>query len=78
MKYVIPEEVIKRACMCLRGHACLFDPDYQLCGIARYRGSQMIRLSCPQKVECPFTKQVGVEVICTCPVRQEIFRNYED
>jgi hypothetical protein len=78
MNYVIPEEVIKRARQCLRGHACLHDPDYRLCGNTIYRDIRMIRLVCPQQVDCPFSKQIGQTAVCTCPVRQEIFRNYED
>ena len=78
MKYVIPEEVIKRACQCLRGHACLHDPDYQLCGKTIYRDTRMIRLVCPGASECPFAKQIGNVAVCTCPIRQEIYRNYED
>jgi hypothetical protein len=74
-RYNIPLETLMEAKKCSKHHACLTDEAYQLCGI-KLSSEHHARLVCGRGADCPYSSSLGNKVVCTCPVRHEIFRKY--
>ena len=75
-KYKIPIEIIAEANKCRQNPGCLSDPDFELCKPTYKQGVRVGVLVCGYKADCPYSSHIGSEYVCTCPVRQEIFRKY--
>lgn len=74
-RFNIPREIIQEAKKCTKGHACLTDNDYHLCGI-RITTENHARMVCGKDSDCPYSSQMGDKHVCTCPVRHAIYRKY--
>ncbi len=80
-KYIVSGNIVSEAHRCIRTHACVKDPEFELCSIGF---CDVDRYSCVLLCEdksigsCPYQSNLGNRRVCTCPVRQEIFRKYGD
>jgi hypothetical protein len=74
-RFNIPLEVLLEAKKCTKQHACLTDEAYQLCGI-RITTEDNARMVCGEGAECPYSSQLGNQIVCTCPVRHAIHSKY--
>jgi hypothetical protein len=74
-RFNIPLEVLLEAKKCTKQHACLTDDEYQLCGI-RITTENHARMVCGKGTECPYSSQLGNQIVCTCPVRHAIHSKY--
>jgi hypothetical protein len=75
-KFNLPIKLIEEANKCTKNHACLKDPNYQLCGAAITTDSGTERMVCSHGSKCPYNSTLGNKHVCTCPIRQEIYRKY--
>ncbi|MCG7984412.1 MAG: hypothetical protein JAY90_16885 [Candidatus Thiodiazotropha lotti] len=75
-RFNIPLEVLLEAKKCTKHHACLTDDEYQLCGI-RITTENHARMVCGKGTECPYSSQLGNQIVCTCPVRHAIHSKYD-
>lgn len=75
-RFNIPREFIQEASKCTKGHACLTDREYQLCGI-RITTEHHARMVCGKDSACPYSSKMGDKLVCTCPVRHAIYRKYD-
>ena len=74
-RFNIPQEVVQEAKKCTKGHACLTDNAYNLCGI-RITAENHARMVCGKESDCPYSSRLGDKFVCTCPVRHAIYRKY--
>jgi hypothetical protein len=74
-RFNISPEIVQEARKCTKGHACLSDPDYELCGI-RITTGYHARMICGKGANCPYSSEMGDKFVCTCPVRHAIYRKY--
>ena len=82
-KYKINEETLKQTTKCIHNFACLKQtllPDKKLpprCFSIRTSERRIVRTMCAMKTACPYCEPLGLgEGICTCPVRNELYRRY--
>ncbi|MET0101549.1 MAG: hypothetical protein ABW078_07465 [Sedimenticola sp.] len=79
VKFRISDEIVDEAHKCIKDHACLTDPDFELCGIGFCKTDKRYCILLCEKGdghECPYKTDLGNQMVCTCPVRQEIFKKY--
>ncbi|MEW8507927.1 MAG: hypothetical protein AB2598_14605 [Candidatus Thiodiazotropha sp.] len=74
-RFNIPLEILLEAKKCTKHHACLTDRQYKLCGI-RLTSENTSRMVCGKDGNCPYSSQLGKELVCTCPVRHAIHSKY--
>jgi hypothetical protein len=74
-RFNIPLEVLLEAKKCNKNHACLTDKEYQLCSI-HITTENNARMICGKGADCPYSSQLGDQVVCSCPVRHAIHSKY--
>jgi hypothetical protein len=74
-RFNIPLETLLEAKKCNKGHACLTEEHYHLCGI-KITTEYHSRMVCGKGSDCPYSTHLGDKIVCTCPVRHAIYRKY--
>jgi hypothetical protein len=74
-KFNISQAIIAGASECVNRHICLSKPG-TLCGIKEHEEARVLFVKKHSHRNCPFAISIGMNCICTCPVRVEIFRKY--
>ena len=78
VSFRLPLEIIEEADKCQKGHACLTNPHYKLCEVNfQHEKSHTGILACEYGSDCPYSSHIGAQHVCSCPVRQEIFKKYQ-
>ncbi len=78
VSFKLPLEIVKEADKCQKDHACLNDRHYTLCEVDFQREKAHFGiLVCGYETDCPYSSQIGSQRVCTCPVRQELFKKYQ-
>ncbi|MEW7978545.1 MAG: hypothetical protein G8D28_08985 [gamma proteobacterium symbiont of Phacoides pectinatus] len=79
VRFKVPAQIQAEADRCTKEHACLSDPCFDLCP-TEFSDAEggFCRLLCEKEPGqcCPYRSDIGARPVCTCPVRQEIFRKY--
>ena len=76
MDLMIREDLLKRAPKCQRGISCI-DPERggPLC-LVKQSVNGVLFVDYKHSIVCPCMLNFGVEYICTCPVRKEIYAQH--
>jgi hypothetical protein len=79
VKFDIPVRIIDQVDRCLKGKACLTDPEYPLCGAKPSQADpRFAEISCETLDHiCDFRIHSHGKYLCTCPVRAYIFKKYK-
>lgn len=77
MPYLVDEGVIAQASECSINKRCQSDAKSSLCGAAAKISSKALIVYCQGRPDCNYrTAGTRGMDICSCPVRNEIFRRY--
>ena len=75
-KFRIPAAIAAEADKCRENSGCINNPEFEICKPSYRQGKRVGVLVCGQKPKCPYSSRLGSDYVCTCPVRQEIFKKY--
>lgn len=73
MKIRIPEEILARADRCLKNYQCI-SGNATSCSKAAPQLMGKQRFLCFEPEPCAYKVPFGCNFFCTCPVREEVFR----
>lgn len=62
--------------LCQNNHACLDMDGYKPCEVVDCINNQLLFVKCEDR-HCAYKLFYGDEVICQCPVRKELYQNYQ-
>ena len=74
-KFNISQAIIESASECRHRLACLSGAR-TMCKIKKHEDTRVMFVKSHGHQNCAFAIPLGVDCICTCPVRVEIFRKY--
>lgn len=74
--FKIPANIVAEADKCRQDYGCLSGQEFGLCKPAYRQGQKTGVLICGERPNCPYSSYIGSDYVCTCPVRQEIFKKY--
>ncbi|MCU7812758.1 MAG: hypothetical protein KZQ77_16250 [Candidatus Thiodiazotropha sp. (ex Notomyrtea botanica)] len=76
-RFDIDPEVVAEAIQCLDCHACLEDPEFNLCKIDFVDDESTVMIIFGEQCrDCGYGPGFGDGTICLCPVRKEIHKKY--
>ncbi len=75
-KLEISREILNRTTQCKKKFACLSDPSVME-NVESYFPEDILFVSDEQCERCDYKVPVGYSVVCNCPVRQAIYKQYE-
>jgi hypothetical protein len=74
----IPDEILRKATKCEKGHACLSGDRKCLSDIEHTIQDAVCYVKCGEQA-CPYWVSHGfLGAVCSCPVRVEIFRRHKE
>ena len=76
MKYEISQTIIQQTTQCDKEFNCLKSGNHPSCFIKDCVNNQ-VHFVVKHGRYCPYSLYFGNEVICTCPVRKELFSKYK-
>ena len=76
MKLKISEEIIQQTTKCDRDFACLKPDDKPSCSI-KDCVSQKVHFVAKHNRYCRYSFRFGNEIICSCPVRKELYNRFK-
>ena len=76
MDYEIDEAIVKKADMCPHNQICLTAGGKPHCEIKETINDSVFFLKCRQPSSCAYQHSFGSAYMCSCPVRQEIYKKY--
>lgn len=76
MALEIDQVIIDKAHKCKRDHACLNGADKPLCRMEEVIGNSIFFVCVEKPGSCTFQTSFGLSYMCSCPVRQEVYRKY--
>lgn len=77
-RFYIDASALKQADRCVDSFRCLKDPSHQLCEVSSVAANgKVLFIGSDQCVSCGYRVRFADEVICACPVRQEIYKKYK-
>lgn len=77
MKFDIHPETVRKADKCVHDKCCLSGSCHTNCNITRSVNDSVFFVDGPESLYCPYQMSFGNSFICTCPVRQEIYKKYK-
>jgi hypothetical protein len=79
MPYKVSEETLKETTRCQFNLHCLNNDDWKPCCIIERVGQflEINKCRCDKKVQCNYVMPYGFAYYCLCPVRREIYTNYD-
>lgn len=72
----INESTIRSTTSCDRDMQCLQDVNKPLCDVDYCVMDEVFFVNCLTNKRCGYRFNFGYNLICTCPVRKEIFKRY--
>ncbi len=80
VKYKIPVQIVEQVDRCVKGKACLVDPEYPLCGAEKCDTDLGVTLITCETLDhiCDFRIHSNGKYLCSCPVRAYIFQKYKE
>ncbi len=76
MKYEISQEIFRQTLECDRDIECLVPGNQPSCSI-KDCVNQKVHFIAKHNRHCPYHLHFGNEIICTCPVRKELYNRYK-
>ncbi len=76
MKLIISDETLKKTDQCTSNFQCLTEPNYPRCTVDRLIEDNGVFIKNRGDISCPYLISFGYSFICNCPVRYEIFKQY--
>jgi hypothetical protein len=78
-KFHIPIRIVAQVDRCVKGKACLEDPDHPLCGAVPSQADPRItEISCDSLDHiCDYRILSNGKYLCICPIRAYIFKKYK-
>lgn len=76
VKYKVKPETLERANRCIKKHSCVLEHDGTVCEIECAPTGEVLFVYCKDRHLCNYQMGFGEGVVCTCPVRKEIFKEY--
>ena len=76
-KYEINQATIDKADSCSKEHRCLACEEGTLCHITSAPMGEVLFIECKEDSICSYQMSFGDGMVCTCPVRKEIYKKYE-
>jgi len=67
---------LKRTTKCTCSFQCLKDDVRDVCTVDRCIQDEFCFLKEQKERECPYRTPFGYSYICTCPIRNELYRRY--
>jgi hypothetical protein len=72
----IDESTIKSTTDCEKGMQCLNGVKEPLCEVAYSVMDEAFFVHCLNNKRCSYRISFGYKLLCTCPIRKEIFKRY--
>lgn len=76
MEYEISDKIVARAIRCTTDAACLRGPE-KMCAVQSVIRGNGVFVTERKRLGCPYSVTFGDGIICTCPVRAEMWRKHE-
>ena len=73
----VTEDIIKKATNCTKKFTCLSAYRKDLCKIESHPSESVFFIEHLNDETCKYSYSFGYSHVCTCPVRQEIYRRYK-
>ena len=73
----ISDDIIMKVTECTKKFSCLSAYRKDLCEIESHPSESVFLIKCLNDETCYYIDTFGYSNICTCPVRQEIYRRYQ-
>ena len=72
----IPEDILKQTTRCKKNFYCLPNGEEHLCKVSSFIDNKVCVVECSNEISCTYKIPFGNSIICTCPLRAEIYRQY--
>ena len=72
----VNEEIKCSATACINKHECLIWPKDKFCTVTSTVNDNKLFVYCKHEKECPYKHLIENRILCTCPVRLEIYQKY--
>jgi hypothetical protein len=76
MKLDVDKKILALATKCQHHHICQAVGGKPHCAISETVNGSVFFTPCRHPVGCPYQCSFGSSFMCTCPVRQEIYKNH--
>lgn len=76
MKCIVNNEIRLQSDKCRNGYMCQALGGKPHCQISDSVNGLVFFLKCSNPLDCPYQHAFGSSFMCTCPVRQEVYREY--
>lgn len=72
----VNNEIKQSATLCQNDHVCLTRNKENICKVISTVNNNVMYVICLHKNACNYKHQVDERILCTCPVRLEIFKKF--
>jgi len=76
MKLIVTDEIRQSADLCKKSFDCLYKQE-DLCKVTSTMNENVMFVHCLSGRNCAYKHYLEERVICTCPVRLELFKKYK-
>ncbi|MFH0977341.1 MAG: hypothetical protein V1874_16295 [Spirochaetota bacterium] len=77
MNFTIEDETIKATIKCNASFSCLKSDAHNLCKIERVISDKIHFINNKSRTTCNYITYFGDSIICSCPVRKEIYNRHK-
>ncbi|MHC4127292.1 MAG: hypothetical protein ACYSUA_03830 [Planctomycetota bacterium] len=77
MVFYVSDAATQACVKCPRGHSCLQKGEGGLCRVSSCVDGAMHFIACAHDGPCPYKQPVWERLVCSCPVRREIYNKYK-
>jgi hypothetical protein len=79
MKITIPEDILEKTTWCENDFSCVSINEcdkLDLCKVLFMDHEDMLHVKIKEESDCPYQWLFGLSHICHCPIRKELYINY--
>lgn len=73
----INEDILKKTTKCKKKFSCLYSKKKDICKVIYCARGKVHYIKCRTSKDCDYKISFGEHLICSCPVRREIYNNYK-
>ncbi|MHC4217054.1 MAG: hypothetical protein ACYSU7_01230 [Planctomycetota bacterium] len=77
LKLYVSNDARQATRKCPRHLGCLTERNGDLCKVSCCVDGAMLFVTCEHEGPCPYKHDVWERVLCTCPVRREVYNRYK-
>jgi len=74
--FYIRDEVRKNSTLCKNKFVCISKEGAELCKVVSSMNDGKLFIFCAVNIKCVYKHEANGRYVCTCPVRNEIFAQY--